>query len=220
MAVEREIHYRSYPAELEVREAAGDGLTVTGLVVPYDTEAVVTEWQAGRAVTYREVFRAGAFQRAERKPTVVSLTYNHDTTLGNRLGYCRRIWDEAAGLMIEARLDRSSADKARDILTGSHGRFSIGFASIVPRAGSERAGELVERRAVILDHIAAVADPAYADTSVLAIRAEAAEDGEPSDAEIAAQARARADADLLAAIDALVAQQAKWDALRTAESKV
>lgn len=214
MAVERQIHYRSFEPDLELRESPTDGLTVTGLVVPYDIEADITEWQNGGAIAYREVFRAGAFQRAERKPTAVSLTYNHDVTLANRLGYCRRIWDDARGLMIEARLDRSSADKARDILTGSHCRFSVGFASIVPRAGSERAGTLVERKAVMLDHIAAVADPAYADTAVLAIRADG-DEGEPSDAEIELEARARSDADLLAAIDALVAQQAKWEALRT-----
>lgn len=212
--VERQIHYRSFEPDIELRDSPTDGLTVTGLVVPYNIETEITELQNGGPVSYREVFRPGAFQRAERRPTVVSLTYNHDVTLANRLGYCRRIWDDARGLMIEARLDRSSADKARDILTGSHCRFSVGFASLVPRAGTERGGTLVERRAVLLDHIAAVADPAYADTAVLAIRAEG-DDGEPSDAEVALEARAKADADLFAAIDALVEQQAKWEALRT-----
>lgn len=212
---ERQIHYRSFPVDLEFRDDPADGLTVTGLVVPYGVETPITELRAGEPVSYREVFRPGAFQRAERKPTVVSLTYNHDVSLGARLGYCRKLWDAPAGLMMEARLDRSSADKARDLLTGSHSQFSVGFMSIVPRAGTERAGALIERQACHLDHIAATADPAYEATAVLAIRADDGTDDEPSDAEIAAQARARSDGDLLAAIDALVAQQAKWDALRT-----
>ena len=207
------MHYRSFPADIELRENSDDGLTVVGIVVPYNTEAPITEHRNGQAIAYRELFVPGAFERAIRVPTRVSLTYDHDRSLANRMGHGVSFADSAAGLVGEFRLDASSAAKARDVLTSSHASFSIGFMSVNPAALTERQGALVRRKSVVLDHVAAVAQPAYVGAGVASIRTGEDLDGEPTAADIEAEAQRRADAELLADIEALVKRQAHWDTL-------
>ena len=72
-----EIHYRAWPVDLELREDADEGLTVTGLVVPYGVETPIVEARPDGVIRYREAFSAGAFDRAVRAPNRVTLTYNH-----------------------------------------------------------------------------------------------------------------------------------------------
>jgi len=208
-----EMHYRAWPvSELELRDTADDGLTVTGLVVPYDHEAPIEELRDSGVIRYREAFTRGAFDRALRAPNRVSLTYNHDVTLQARLGYAKGFAESAEGLVGTFRLDRSSADKAKDILEGSHPAFSVGFYSLVPQPGRERPGALVIRRSVILDHVAAVSQGAYVGAGVASIRTAELDAGEPTPADVAAEAQHRADADLLAWVQEAAAEQAKWDA--------
>src|SRR4029077_2199969 len=80
-------------------------------------------------------------------------------------------------------LDESTAAKARDALTTSHSGLSISFLSLLPKAFTERAGSLVTRAAAHLQHVAAVATPAYAGAGVTSIR-EGDPDEEPSAAEL------------------------------------
>lgn len=213
-----ELHVRQFSAaDLELREDAEQGLTVTGLVVPYGVETAITEPRPDGVIKYREVFVPGAFQRAQRVPYRTTLTYDHDTSVGYRLGYGLGFEDTPEGLVGTFKLDASTAPKARDILGSSHRSFSVGFWSINPRAFTETAGSLVVRKSVHLDHVAAVAEPAYAGAGVTSIRtAEPNLDGDPTDAEIAAEAQRRADQQLLADIEMLAAEQARWNALRTA----
>lgn len=217
-SLSRPVLYRAFPADLEVREDADEGMTVTGIVVPYNREAPITEPRAGGVIRYREVFIRGAFERAIRVPYRVSLTYDHDRSLANRMGFARSFADSAEGLVGEFRLDPSSAAKARDVLTSSHPAFSIGFMTVKPTPGSERAGQLVRRLSVVLDHVAAVSEPAYAGAGVASIRTGEDIEGEPTAADIEAEAQQRADAELLADIEALAAKQAQWDALVSPQS--
>src|SRR6478609_8892885 len=211
-----ELHVRRFQAvDLALRD--GDaGLTVTGLVVPYGVETPITETRPDGVIRYREMFVPGAFQRAQRVPYRTTLTYDHDTSVGYRLGYGLGFTDTPEGLVGEFKLDGSTAAKARDILGSSHRSFSVGFWSINPRAFTERADSLVVRKSVHLDHVAAVAEPAYAGAGVTSIRsAEPDLDDEPTEAEIAAEQQQRADAQLLADLEMLAAEQAKWNALRS-----
>jgi HK97 family phage prohead protease len=210
-----EMHYRAWPVDLELREAEGDGLTVTGIVVPYGVEAEIEELRPSGVIRYREAFAPGAFARAMRAPNRVSLTYNHDTAMGNRMGFGRSFQESSEGLVGTFRLDASSADKARDILESSHAGFSVGFYSLVPRAGSERPDSLVTRRSAILDHVAAVVQGAYKGAGVASIRGADLDLGEPTVADLEAEAQTRQDADLLAWIDDAAAEQARWDALHS-----
>jgi len=205
-----EIHYRAWPVDLELREDADEGLTVTGLVVPYGVETPIVEARPDGVIRYREAFSAGAFDRAVREPNRVTLTYNHDVTLGARMGYGRSFAESAEGLVGTFRLDASSAAKARDILQSSHAAFSVGFYSLYPKAGTERSDALVVRKAVILDHVAAVVQGAYSGTGVASIRGVELDTTDPTDAELAVQEQTRRDAELLAFFNDAAAEQARW----------
>lgn len=211
-------HIREFPADLELRDTA-DGLTVAGLVVPYGRETPIQELRPDGPIRYREMFVRGAFDRALRAPTRVNLTYNHDITMAARMGYATAFRESDEGLVGEFRLDRSSADKARDILESTHACLSIGFLSVVPRAESERPGTLVVRRSAILDHVAAVVQGAYPGAAVTTIRA-AAGDEEPTDADLAAQAQARMDQGLLDWIDEAAKRQRDYQAIMTGAQHV
>jgi HK97 family phage prohead protease len=205
-----QLYVRQFPAEdLEITEDY-----VAGLVVPWDKETPILEARNGEPLEYRELFARGSFDRAIAKATRVSLTFNHDTTLAARIGYGLRFADSAEGLVGEFRLDRSTADKARDVLTSTHGCFSVGFFSLLPKAGTERPGELVSRRAALLDHVAAVTQGAYPDAHLAIVRSSDPEsEGDPSTAELAAKERARLDAELLEQVAEWSRKQAEWSSL-------
>lgn len=187
-----ELHLRTYALDLDVR-SEGDGLTVEGLCVPYGVETEIVEPRRDGIIRYRESFTPGAFQRAQRAPNRVSLLYEHGDgpALDQRLGFGREFRESAEGLVGVFRLDRSRAEHARDVLTTSHRALSVGFLSVLPNPGSERAGELVVRKSVALVHVAAVTDPAYAGAGVTAVRAAA--DDEPTDADLQAEQQQQQD---------------------------
>lgn len=193
---EHEIHYRAL--DLQLREADDDRGIVEGLVVPYGTEAPITEIRQSGPVSYREVFRPGAFARAARAPSRVTLVYGHSDSRPDRLGFGLEFADTAEGLHGRFRLDPSTAEHARDILlSGSHSGLSVGFVSLVPKAYTERAGAVVERRSVHLIHVAAVPEGAYNTATITAVRSSSLPSGEPTAAELEAEQRAREDAELL-----------------------
>jgi phage head maturation protease len=214
MSTGTDLHIREIPAsEIEIR-ATGDGLTVEGLVVPYGVETEIVGEPCGR---YREMFVARCAQRAERAPNRVGMTFGHDRSFAQRIGYGLSFRDSDAGLVGELRLYAATADHARDVLSSSHAHLSVGFVSIVPAAGTERAGTLQIRRSVHLDHVAAVESPAYAQAAVLGIRQAADElldDGQPTEAEIVERERLAEQADLFAYVAVARREQAAYDALR------
>lgn len=192
---------------LQVRESSGGGLTVDGMVVPFDSPAPIIEQQAGgRVVSYREVFRRGAFADATRVPHRVTLVYGHSDSLGDRMGHGLSFEERDRGLFGTFRLDASQADHAREALSTSHTGFSIGFLSIAPRAGSERTGQLVERVKCALFHVAATPDPAYVGAGVGSIRTLRGDEGR-------AALRHQDTADLVAFLADAKARQAELDAM-------
>jgi len=203
------MHYRADMAALQIREAGDGEATVEGIVVPYDEVTDISEYRPDGPIDYREVFRLGAFASicAANVAHRVALTYNHDESRPNRLGYGVRFAERPDGLHGTFKLDRSQADHARDILSTSHGAFSVGFVSIRPAPGTERTGQLVERTRAALLHVAAVPTgfAAYKSALVGSMR-EAME----LDADQVEAARSRS---LLAELDALAARQSDWDSL-------
>ena len=183
MITDPRVQTRSFPTDLEV----SDERTVEGLVVPYDRISEITELRPDGVISYRERFVRGAFERATRPGNAgrVALVYSHDEILPNRLGYGLAFREADDGLYGTFRLDESTAAKARDVLTTSHSGLSVSFLSLLPKAFTEKAGSLVTRAAAHLQHVAAVATPAYAGAGVTSIRS--GETEEPSEAEIAAQ---------------------------------
>lgn len=206
---------REFEIDLSLREADG---VVEGLVVPYDREADVADLLPEGVVRYREVFRPGAFERAEKVPNRVVLTYTHDESLPAVLGYGSSFRDTPEGLWGSFRLYPSRADIARDVLTTSHKAFSVGFRSLNPRHGTvEKEGALVERRSVHLRHVAAVPEGAYAGALVASVREaiEEADAAEQAETEAAALRQAAADARaaneaVLRELDGLFAAGQKW----------
>lgn len=201
---------RSFQTALEVT----DGRTVEGLVVPYNQPAPITELRADGVLSYREEFARGAFERATRpeNPGRVHLLYTHEDTLPNHLGVATSFTERDDGLYGVFRLDASTADKARDVLSSSHSGLSVSFISLLPKAFTERAGQLVTRRAAHLVHVAAVATPAYAAAGVTSIRAGEPEEA-PSSAELAAQAAAEEQRRMLDWVDQVAASD-PWAGLR------
>lgn len=167
-----ELYRRDFPAELQVRRGDDGEHFAEGLCVPYNTSADIVEIRDGAPIRYREQFVPGAFARAMRAPSRVTLAYGHSTGFGDRLGYVVEFTEDAVGLRMRAKLDRSRAEAAIDALSSSHSALSVAFATIVPRPGTEEPGTLVVREAVHLDHIGCVPAGAYGAAALTSVRAD------------------------------------------------
>lgn len=170
----RQVLERAFTLDLSVRD---DGRTVEGIVVPWGETAHVIDHEG----EYEERFVKGAFQRqaeyvnglAERNPgrsTGIPLSFTHDSTFRNIIGFASRLEERDMGLWAEFRLLAVDADKAREMLTETCAGLSAGFLPIKSR---RTPSNVVERVQAHLDHVAAVPDPAYAGAGVLAIREDA-----------------------------------------------
>jgi len=213
-----------YVRELAHVDVDAEHGTAEALLVPYDRPTPIIEMQPQRGrVSYVEVFRKGAFERAMRAGAGrIPLVYNHSESFGDRMGVLTRFWEEDDGLHGALRFDRSKLEAVQDAVTTSHNGISIAFISVVPKAFSERDGSTVERRSVILEHVAAVNTPAYADARVLAVRnlADELEDVEPTAADISERERqAQIDALLREAHD-LISAGNRWASFRKDEPQV
>ena len=117
---------RSYAADLSIR-ADGDGRTVAGIVVPFDTEARVSD--GGRP--YTERFQRGAFAKtiAERGDRV-KLLMQHDSH--EPIGRATLLREDTAGLYGEFRVSAVPAgDQALELVRdGVIDSFSVGFAPV------------------------------------------------------------------------------------------
>lgn len=213
-----------YVRELAQVDVDAEHGTAEALLVPYDRPTPIVEMQPQRGrVSYTEVFRQGAFERAMRAGAGrIPLVYNHSESFGDRMGVMTRFWEEKDGLHGALRFDRSKLDAVQDALTTSHSGISIAFVSVVPRAFSERAGSTVERRSVILEHVAAVNTPAYADARVLAVRnlADELSDVEATAADITERERQEQIATLLREAHELIEAGNRWAAFRKDEPQV
>lgn len=155
-----DVLHRVAPADLSVR---GDGRTIYGLAVPYDSEATVDDG----AGPYREVFRFGAFTRSAANAGKVKFLLNHDRKR-MPIGRAISLREDKAGLIGEFRVSATrDGDEALELVRDSVlDSFSIGF-----RRGRERKGNgIVERLDADLSEVSLVAFPAYASAVVAGIR--------------------------------------------------
>lgn len=150
-----EMRRRSY----EIRAVAdGDGRTITGLAVPYETE---TEIIPG----FREKIARGAINL----DTMPALFYRHSEPIG----VITAMSEQADGLMIEARvsdtaLGRDAATLARD---GAIKSLSIGFFERdYTDTTTEDGATLRTQTSIDLREISLVPVPAYEDAKITAVR--------------------------------------------------
>jgi HK97 family phage prohead protease len=172
---------RAFTADLE---ADGDGRTIIGRCVPYDTPTMVAD--PGEPAPYLETWRPGVFKRALKDPTRVHLVFAHDeTAIGNRLGYAVTFRDEPAGLDATFRTVGAPGDQALELIRAGMARGLSIHAAVSPSGSRTRTDGVVERTQARLIHVALVTEPAFADAKVTAIRA-ASSDRHPSLAEVRA----------------------------------
>jgi HK97 family phage prohead protease len=208
-----EFYRRDFPAELQVRRGDDGEHYAEGLCVPYGVAADIIEIRDGEPIRYRERFAAGAFARALRAPHRITLVYGHGTGFSDRLGHVTELSEDATGLRMRAKIDRSRAEQAIDALTSSHSALSVAFATIVPKYGTEEPGSLVTRVSVHLDHIGAVTQGAYDAARLTSVRGDQDPDPEPTPAELAAAEQERKQRELLAWVDELASED-PWAHLR------
>jgi uncharacterized protein len=163
-------------ASFSVRDEdqGGDGRTLIGLAVPYDTELEVSDWWDD----YTEVFRKGAFaktisDRAQPVPLLVS--HEHRAL---PIGAASALTETDDGL--EATFHLSATARADEVLELVRDRalsgLSIGFSPIQQRVtkGSARDPaadrDLVERTEVNLREVSICNFPAFVGAGVTGVR--------------------------------------------------
>lgn len=158
-----EILRHDFRGDLEVR---GDGRTVVGLAVPFDTPTVIRE----HGHVYDEVFRHGAFaQTIEKRADRVKFLLNHDRQ-ALPLGRAVALREDTAGLVGEFRVSNTRAgDEALELIRdGALDGLSVGFVPVVDRGTPE--GGFVERLEAKLIEVSGVAFPAYDGALIAAVR--------------------------------------------------
>ena len=157
---------RHNKADLEIR---GDGRTVVGIAMPFDTPAVVAS-SIGRP-RFVEVFRRGAFDRTirEKGPNGVKFLALHDRG-ALPLGSASVLREDKRGLYVELRV--SKTDRGSEVLElirdGALDGLSVGFEPIEHRWTPDSSA--VERLEVKLREISAVSFPAYETARITALR--------------------------------------------------
>lgn len=163
-----EVLYRAHPTDLEVR-SSGEGRTIVGLAVPFDTPADI--YEAGRS--YTEVFKYGAFARtiAERGPQRVKAMVMHDR---QRLpiGRAEVLREDTAGLYAELRVSRTDlGDQILELVKdGALDALSIGFTPTPQGDRWDQRRRKVERVEVKLREVSVVDAPAYEGALISAVR--------------------------------------------------
>ena len=153
-------------ADLEVR---GDGRTLYGVVVPFDTPTRISSRLEG---AFTETFRRGAFERTIReRGGKVRLAVLHDETTRLPIGRATELREDPAGLVGEFRV--SATVQGDEVLAlvrdGALDGLSVGFRPIRDRWSKGR--QSVERLEVALSEVSVVASPAYADARIVGVRA-------------------------------------------------
>lgn len=166
------MHTRTTAAELEVR-SDGDGRTVEGLAVPWDTPTLVRDARSPRA--YLESFTRGAFGNAAREAHRVKFYVNHahrgDPT-AVPVGVALELRDDVAGLVGSFAIAKTAAgDEALELIRSRVlDGLSVGF---VPDPKGDRwtpSRDAVVRTRAELYEVSAVGHPAYRGAMVSAVR--------------------------------------------------
>jgi len=176
--------YRRFDAALEIES---DGRSIIGRCCPYD---VVADVEDGGAL-YREVIRHGAFRKVAKAPNRVPLNFEHRTDLGSEIGRAVELEERDDGLY--------GTFRAHDSMLGEHGLSIIrsgavrglSIAAVLHPAGSRLVDGVVERRLLLLDHVAVTSSPSYPGAEVTTIRSGQARPGIAETLARQAQLRAR-----------------------------
>ena len=165
-----------YAADLTIR-SGGDGRTVSGICVPFNTPTSVCDW----GVRYQEQFAPGAFQRtiAHAGPQRVKFLAQHDRG-AFPLGRAETLVDDPAkypGLYGEFRVSKTErGDEALELIRdGALDGLSVGFAPVRSDPMNATSGALVTRHEVKLNEVSAVSFPAYDGARIEAVRGEDAD---------------------------------------------
>lgn len=153
-----------FPVELR---SGGDGRTISGIAVPYNTVQRIDS-------RLTEGFLPGAFARQAVAPGRVPLARDHIPLGGKPIGKVTMMREDTAGLYVEARVSKTPLgdDTLELINDGVLSNWSIGF-----REGqNQMRGGTTWRKTATMTELAMVNRGAYGDeASVLAVR-EALED--------------------------------------------
>ena len=167
------VEYRTWPDEgVEIRSVSFPKRTIELVVMPYDTETVVS--YGGRMI--REIVARGAFDGIEARMSHVGVNRDHDNTrlCGKAVSF-RPTRDE--GLVAEVRMSNTplgnetlelSADGVLGASAGFWPWVDAGTGKVVGEEWPEK--DLRRLTKISLHHIAMTPDPAYRDAKVLDVR--------------------------------------------------
>lgn len=156
------VAHREFGGDLSIRDS-GEGRTVFGLVVPYDTVSTVND---GRG-PYKESFAQGAFARsAVQRFDKVKLFVNHNHFERQLpIGRSLSLRDTPMGVEGEFQISRTRAgdDALTLVRDGAVDAFSVGFRSI----NAKKIDGVVVRSEAVMREVSLVGIPAY-DTALIA----------------------------------------------------
>ncbi|MBF8189120.1 HK97 family phage prohead protease [Nonomuraea sp. K274] len=162
MSDSADIVYRSYVPDLEVRSAAkgGDGRTVVGLAVPYNSPQRID-------ARLTEQFARSAFNRQLEAAHRIPLTREHMAHGGTLIGKTILLRDDSAGLYGEWRISRTAVgDETLELIKdGVLSHLSVGFRSKQDRRLQDGT---IERVTAELREVSVVLEGAYGDHAAVA----------------------------------------------------
>ena len=149
----------------------GDGRTVHGIIVPWDTPTRVFDHlgPTGRPAAYQEAVARGAFPEAVANPERIKFLGHHDKR-SNPLGRASVIRDDAAGLYGEFLVSRTTAgDEVLELI--KDGALDAFSASFVPVDSVSR-GDVYVRTRGHMTETSIVTFPAYPGALVGGVRSQ------------------------------------------------
>lgn len=159
-----------FAPDVEVQRG-GDGRTVHGILVPWDTPTRVFDQfgPTGQPAPYDEAVARGAFPDAVANPQRVKFLGHHNKRV-NPLGRGSMIRDDAAGLYGEFYVSKTVAgDEVLELVRdGALDAFSVGFS---PVDSVDRGGVWTRTRG-LLNETSIVTFAAYPDALVGGVRAQ------------------------------------------------
>jgi len=160
------LHRVTLQPDLEIR-AKGDGRTIHGLAVPFDTPTLINNRLEGK---FWETFRKGAFARTITSGKTLPLNLLHDRTSRLPIGVATVTREDARGLYQEFRVsETATGEEALALIRdGVPLGLSIGFSPDEDRWSADR--DAVERLAVALNETSLVNVPAYESALVEGVR--------------------------------------------------
>ena len=155
---------QSATCRLELRRA-GEGHTLSGLVMPYNVVSRRTEHAGG------ERFLPGAFAGATGNAKQIRLTDSHLPGQARRpVGVATEFREAPEGLLGSFRFYDTPEGRGayENVAEGTYGGLSVGFTPRRERVAADGVREVLEAR---LFHVSLVDEPAYQEARVLAVRA-------------------------------------------------